>query len=482
MIQASHCWLCGSILMYQVPAALLPESTMEEQQLHLVRESATGGVQLVEKEDSWDGFDLPFPVATLTGINQRAYITENDDAEWLWTRVHTFCAIQKEPGRMLRDNKNAILETHDLLQVPRSDLHYRGAAIEAGDQQKWSDHTMGSKSVLVTLLWIIGNRGLKATSKLKALNLMLDLVNQSFTMADHQQPIMGMICSPEGRMVSKELFMTPQAICREWAGLLATSPGAMALWKALGQRCWLNRCIASSPETASLMDIWFYLAYLSTHKKLKQVNQNLWLCFGKLFLPNLLFAAGRWLTALALKSSREALQLLPILKKKTGNARRIADPVNKILLLWKLRKEKLHRNQVARSHGELGGNTSRMMVFESYLDCLLHMRAMQEKFGQQRQISVTWDPSTYGGKDIFMGIVYDCHQDVAGYLLSQQLSQTMVSELDLSLLPLAKKRQLTRLDGYKEIKGLSCALQSTTGINIMDFKVPAGLLWRTPSG
>ena len=55
-----------------------------------------------------------------------------------------------------------------------------------------------------------------------------------------------------------------------------------------------------------------------------------------------------------------------------------------------------------------------------------------------------------------MSIVYAPHARRAAYLMSQQMVSTMISELDPELLPLAKQRKLTRVEGYKEIKGLLC--------------------------
>lgn len=118
-----------------------------------------------------------------------------------------------------------------------------------------------------------------------------------------------------------------------------------------------------------------------------------------------------------------------------------------------------------------------MMVFENYLDCLLHLKAMQAGFSGCKQLSVCWDPSNYGGKDILMAVAYDPASDKAGYLMAQHMTQTMLSEVHPSLLPSAKEGKLCRLEGFKEIKGLSSALQSI-GVSLADFMVPEGLICR----
>lgn len=210
---------------------------------------------------------------------------------------------------------------------------------------------------------------------------------------------------------------------------------------------------------------------------MKKAGQSLYQCLGKPLLAEVLDKTARWLDAVAIAKSKEALLTLPTLKTKAGNARKLADPVNKLLLLFKLRKEKLHRRRVAQTHDELGGGTSRMMIFDNYLDVMLHMKTLQKEFAGTNQLSITWDPSTYGGKDILMAIGYHPQKDSAAYLLSQELGHTLMSELDLSLVPMAKKRKLKRLEGFREMKGLSCALESI-GLSLLHFKVPTGLQCR----
>ena len=428
----------------------------------------------------WDGFNLPFPVATLEELGQRAYLTHDQIPEWLFARVHAFCCINTEPGRLLRQNLDKIKEDFATLQVAAGKFHFRGIEEQqAQPNMQWKDHTLESGGLFAILLWLMRNRALKAMNKLKALNLLLGLASCAFGAADLHLPLQGILTNKQGVLVSRELTISPQQICYSWGAFLRLCPGAVALWQHLGQRCWLNKCISSSIDTASFSDIWFFLVYIWCHPKLKKAGQCIFQCLGKSTLPDFLDMTARWLDAVAISKSKAALQMLPSLKTKAGNARKVADPVNKILLLFKLRKEQLHRKRVADTHDELGGATNRMIVFENYLDVLLHMQALQKScFGPgSNQLSITWDPSTYGGKEILMSIAYHPQADAAAYLLSQELSHTMMSELDLSLVPLAQKRKLKRLEGFREMKGLSCALGSI-GLSLVDFQVPTGLICR----
>ena len=440
------------------------------------------GPVVAHDDDGLSDFKLPFPVATIKEFEQRAYLTEDQRVEWVWTRVHHFCEIRTEPGKLLRNNAEQINQELRRALVPVTQFHYRGLAQEGQepmDNCKWKDHTLESRPFLVILLWLVKNRGMPAKTKLKALKLLLGMVELAFAFADVTVPITAMVAKAEGgNLVSEELvFSAQQGLCRNWIILLQHVPGAIAAWKQLGTRCWLNRCIVSSIDNASLLDIWFFMAYLWCHPKLKILGKNLWVSVGQSVLPELLYQTSTWIDKLAKAEAQKALQMLPSLKTKHGFARKVSDPVNRLLLLMKLKKEKQHRARIAGTHQELGGNTNRLVRYEAYLDCLLHVKALEAGFPHCNQLTVAWDPSTYGGKETFFGVVYAPLINLAAYLPSQQLSCTLISDLDDSLLPLVRSRKLKRLEGYKEIRGLSSSLASI-GVSFKDFKVPAGLFCR----
>ena len=421
-------------------------------------------------------FTLPYGVCTLPDLQQRAYINKDGKAEWVWARVHSYCQIQKEPGRMLMHSKDALLKELGELQVPEAGLHYRGMDTPAGEPD-WKDHTLESSTLLGALVYLSKLRQLKENAKVKAMKLLLELAGKALPFANLQQPVPAMLQRPTGPMASAQLFFTPQGLTQDWGKLLALSPGGAELWKRLGTRTWLNRCIASSLENATFQDILFFNAYLMCHPKVKGRGQLLWTAIGSTTLPELVFHLGTWLDALALAMKEEPLQMLPILKTKEGNARLLADPVNRMLLLWKLRRSKQHRLEIAGTHGDLGGNTIRMMRYEAYLDCLLHSKALEYAFSGYKQVCASWDPSSYGGKDIFIGCLYVPQCNQAAYLMSQHLGATYLGELDGSLLELGQARKLTRLEGYREVKGLSSSLEGV-GLSLKDFFVPEGLVLR----
>ena len=112
---------------------------VEELVPHFVERREDGTSQLVEEVgQELAGFELPFGVATLADVNQRAYICADGTPEWLFSRVHSYCQIASEPGRMLRVNQASIALEHELLQVDKEQFHYRGANIPEEHARKWS--------------------------------------------------------------------------------------------------------------------------------------------------------------------------------------------------------------------------------------------------------------------------------------------------------------------------------------------------------
>ena len=140
-----------------------------------------------EGEGEFSGFKLPYQVATIVDLEQRAYLNEKagNSAEWIYQRVHQYCGMAKDPTRLLRQNKDSLKASFEALQVPmKSELHFRGkdASDAAEHEAPWADHTFGSAGLLVFLLWIMKNKGTKGHSKVHALNLMLSLAQKAWTM------------------------------------------------------------------------------------------------------------------------------------------------------------------------------------------------------------------------------------------------------------------------------------------------------------
>ena len=204
-------------------------------------------------EDPWKEFKLPFPVATLEDVGLRAYVTPEGTPEWLFSRVHAFCMVASEPGRLLRLNKGKILEDFVHLQVAAQKLHYRGGDTTDTDpnpEAQWKDHTIESGGFLATLLWMMRNRALKAHCKLKAFQLLMLMVEKAFTKADLARPFMAMLTNATGVLVSQELTFSQQELCYTWGQFSEPMPWSSGLVDQVGAKMldeqvhclWLGHC------------------------------------------------------------------------------------------------------------------------------------------------------------------------------------------------------------------------------------------------
>ena len=193
-----------------------------------------------------------------------------------------------------------------------------------------------------------------------------------------------------GSIVNNSPLLLQMPLCQDsWEALLSHSPATQKLWSQLSRKMWLQRCISTTVSNASLYDLLFLVTYIFAHPKLSVAGQNLFTVVAVQFIPSFIVSVGGWLQQLAIHKARERLQALPILKGKAGQARKICDPVNRLLLLFKLRKQKQHRLTIAETHNDdLGVANSRMMWFEAYVDTLLHASALESAFSDSRQICI----------------------------------------------------------------------------------------------
>lgn len=435
-------------------------------------------------KDSWDDFRLPYEVATVEKYELRAYFQvppegELPQVEWLWGRLHAWCGITTPPGRMMTMNAESVAGELHQFRVPQDEYIYRGNEIPEEQTKPWKVHTVTSRCLWVVALWFLKNRSLKQHMKKKALDLLLGLSQLAleFSMGE---PFMGMVMGPTGELYHSELhFQEGTWVCRgSWGDLLQHCPGALETWARLTRNCWMGYCITSAVETASWHDIMLFLAWVVAHPKFKARGQNLMACIATQTLPGMITVLGKCLSRMAAALAKKEYQSLPTLRTKSGQARRGADPVNRLILLFRLRKMRVNRRSIASTHGDLSLATTQMVQFEHYLDCMLHYQALMNTFsGQRKQLSVCWDPSSYGGKEIMVSAVYHPHLQKACWLMNQEMGPVMVSELDYSLLSLARKHKLTRVEGYKEIRALSAGLRSI-GMSLQDFTVPKNLFCR----
>lgn len=306
-------------------------------------------------KDQWKDFKLPYQVSTLEEFQLRAYWTDPDQVEWLWSRMHARCKIATPSGRMMALNKQSIETDLDQLMIPRSGFHYRGEEFQKSEKTPWDVHTVESRCFFAMIMWLLRNRTLKAANKLLALEMLLGVCKMCFTfLSEAQAAITAMILDPSGQLHHKELVFEATGVCRgSWHELLLHSPGCVEQWERLSKTSWMNQCLTSTLQAATFSDIIFFLLWVYCHPTYKARGENLFQSLALLTLPRVLHKLGGCLKQLAVQLSQQNLTALPVIRTKTGKATRQSDPVNKMLLMFRLRRQKLHRRAIALTHEDL---------------------------------------------------------------------------------------------------------------------------------
>ena len=299
-------------------------------------------------------------------------------------------------------------------------------------------------------------------------------------MGDTPITLIGMAISKStGSLVSEVLTFTRQGHCISWDRLVQHVPGAKTVWQRLRREIWNGYCISTSLEMASINDILLFLAFLCAHQTLVYNQQNIWVAVGKVMLPLVLHMCGHWVDRLAVRLSQDTIKELPILRNKANRASRALDPVNRMLLLYKLRREKVHRRRVGKTHDGLVPLEGVWARHEACLDVVLHSHALKVAFANHPpQLSISWDPSSYGGKSTNVAVFFSCHLNKGGFLLNQQVARLMHSDVEEEIIKAAKNNKLNRVEGYNELRGFASALYNSTGMSLTDFSIPQGLILR----
>ena len=431
-----------------------------------------------QAEDRDAAFQMPWKVATIQELGQRAYLREEDGLpEWLWGRIHEFLGVQTDSFKFLKSSLKGLRDfLQQEAQVDPLEVRYTsGKTLQAGRQ--WKDHTLESRALVGLCFWTLTNKPIREPVKLKAFSLLQKLGAKALEQGIRSGSKMdGMVVDLEGVAHYECLELVAPHFVKGLDRLWEHCPGARAMWKKLRGVVWHGYCISTAIDLASFSDLLFFVGYLAAHPTLHMGQQNMWLCCGKLMLPTLVNLCGHWLDDIATELANLELSALPALKTRYGNVCKTMDPVNRMILLKKLQDEKVHRRRVSKTH-DLQPLQSPWARHEHYLDCVLHARSLLSEFPvQPLQLSISFDPGNYDGKQISAGVAYNAPANKAGYLLNQTLGKLMVSEIDDSLVQKAKQRKLTRISGFNELRGLDAMLVHSLGVGIKDFAVPEGLL------
>eukprot|EP00438_Fugacium_kawagutii_P003708 Skav208248 [mRNA] locus=scaffold7893:752:5170:+ [translate_table: standard] len=422
----------------------------------------------------------PFPVATLKDqeLNLRAYFNSQGRAEWIWSRVQAYLGIQGYGGHFLSSNRMSLEQDMMVLEVPTEQLHYKPKGYVGTQNEPWKDHTLESRALLSLLMTCLKSKPLKPIQKDKAFAMCISLAKICLVKAFDMNQVPAFphvtLCEPDGSFKMGFLRFTKEGLCQGWGFLVQGIPGVQGLWNKMCGEAWRGHTISSHWEMAKMEDILAFLLFLATSPKLVLSGQTLWECVGKGALPNLLFFIAECMDVYATSLSHEPLAELPGMKTRKGNPRKKGDQVNQLIVMDRLKQERLHRWRIARTHSNLVTQHCKLMKSEAYISSVLHNQANATMFAGLKQVSVAWDPSSYGGRQTFVGMVYSAEKDLASYLLVQPLRNLLVSDLHEDLQEAGRRGRLKRVEGYVELRGLSAALRNL-GLSLMDFDIPAGL-------
>jgi len=187
-------------------------------------------------------------------------------------------------------------------------------------------------------------------------------------------------------------FVILPAVFLLWLGQAAvTQPrGPEAMDKFEEERVWCGFCISTTLGQASIQDLLLLFAFTCAHPTLKYDKQTIWLDVGKLMLPPFLQMCGSWLDSWAYHLSQQKATELPLLMSKGSRVGRALGPVNRMIMLHRLRKEKVVRRRVSLSHEGLVPLAGVWSRYESCLD-VARLLIIHHRFPFAGPIKLWWE-------------------------------------------------------------------------------------------
>jgi hypothetical protein len=285
-----------------------------------------------ENKDDWK---LPYKVATWPALNLRAYVTDNAPF-WLWSRIHDHCGVMQPAHKFLGSNKLQITAELQELGVPAEQFKYLSRR-----HDHFNDHSFGTRAVFVMLLRIVKTRGLVQPCKYKALSLSVKMLQASLEHAHLHESQLDLrthvvVAGGDGNLQLHALEFSVAGLTSGWEPVLSSCRGAGKQWTKMRRSLWNSMSLTSSADSASLWDILIFLFWAKLHPAV----QNIWEKLGSTVLPEVLLLCASLVDKYAHHLASLPLTSLPCLTGPNGRPKRL-DPVNRFILLHKLRQENL---------------------------------------------------------------------------------------------------------------------------------------------
>ena len=159
-------------------------------------------------------------------------------------------------------------------------------------------------------------------------------------------------------------------------------------------------------------------------------------------------------------------------QNKNWDTQETCDEVNKFILLEKLGRHKGSRNKIASTHTGLAASRGNLVEREAHSTVALYNQKVAEALADgPKQVSTSWDPSTYGGRNTLVSTLFAPSTGALAVVPNQNLKKIVVGDVDDSFIEETKASKLRTIEGYSELRSLSHALLLSTGCNLMDFRI-----------
>ena len=270
-------------------------------------------------------------------------------------------------------------------EIGQAQITYRGWGSEDRGQ-----HGRGSSAFVLLMLLVSLTKQVAQASKANAIKLVLGLIKDSVAALGTLESCPGMVYGRDARYHDTSLQVDASGVVQNLNGLLQQHPCFTWAWAHLMAKGFCGCKITSAVTHPTLWDLVILLVWAKNNPATKKV----WAYLGQFLWPKVLFLVWSICDKYAYLRSQLPLESAPLLKSKKGKSRR-TPLVNKLMLLKKMRKVRLHRKNTATSHGDLVPQNVQQVIAEEFLVASIYNQKIKAAYENCFHFSVHWDPSDY---------------------------------------------------------------------------------------
>ena len=390
--------------------------------------------------------------------------------EWEWSRAAAAMGLKTSRDSVFfTKNKNQHLAEMMAAEIGDAQVTYRGWGSDFRGQ-----HGLGSSAFVLFMLLVSLTKQVAQSTKANAIKLVVGLIKISVAALVTLESCPGMVYGKDTRYHDTSLQVDASGVVKNLHGLLQQHPCFTWAWAHLMAKGFCGCKITSATTHPTLWDLMILLVWAKNNPATKKV----WAYLGQFLWPKVLFLVGCICDKYAYLRSQLPLENAPLLKSRKGKSRR-TPLVNKLLLLKKMRKIRLHRKLTASSHDDLVPQNLQQLISEEFLVASIYNQKIKAAYENCFHFSVHWDPSNYDVETMVSILLSGqaSPEGLACYLPIQNLKPVLKTEVDPEIQALSAINKLTRVHGYCEIRALSHSLKA---INwpLEKFVLPKELLWK----